>query len=131
MLKIVYRLLWLVGALILIYFGNEIFEHADQVLHRTFNIKYPIQATCLISVISGIYLGLIRGIPAKFRVNAGHLLVFVITLLFVLYYALGVDLGLRFPRLLLDLYRFHGLFLIGIICGLSLCMGLVGVKKED
>lgn len=131
MLKIAYHVLWLVGALFVVYFGNEAYEHAEQVTRATYHVQYSMRIVSMIAVLSGIYLGLIRGIPARIRFSWSHLLVFAVSLILVLYYTLSFDLKLRFTPLLLDFYRYNGLFMVGIICGLSLCIGLIGVKKDN
>lgn len=129
--RYLYSLCWSIGAIILIYYSSFLFEFASDWKAKTYTLKgYSLWIPIWISIIMGIYLAFINGIPKQFRISPARLVIFAISFILLAYFVsfFYTNLVLLDPLVVGRLMGYHGQFFVGIICGYSILTGLFIVK---
>lgn len=124
--KIIGSVLWLIGAVVLIYYCNNLLLDA----RRTYSAMSSILSLILSSYGLGIYLSLLQGIPNRVSIHAGRLTVFILSLiisaLIIVPFMIEASVSIRIPNYLLTE---KGFMIIGIICGYTFITGFFKSSK--
>jgi len=128
--KAFYLLGWTIGAFLLVYFSNLLLDYTDHKTNQTYDLTYNVWASVTIPFVMGMYLGLINGIPRRFKVNISMMIIFVPTFLVMIYLILPIYFEMHVFDFYLDLTKHNGYNYIGIISGMTLIMGLFEFKQR-
>ncbi len=127
-----YNALWLIGAILLIYYSSFILDFANEWKIKNFNVRgYNLWLPILTSFISGVYLAFIHGVPKQIRINRSRIIVFFISILLLTYFVLSFYFELPEPDVYIRIIKYNGPFFLELICGYSVITGLLRFKDQE
>ncbi|SDX04916.1 hypothetical protein [Paenibacillus sp. CF384] len=127
-----YSVIWSIGAILIIYYSSTLLEFAQDWSSKTFNIRgYHLWIPIIVSLFSGIYLALMKGIPKHVRLDSSKFVVFAISFATLVYFVLSFYLALPLGHTFIRIMSFNGQFFIGLISGYSMMLSLFKVKDVN
>lgn len=124
-----YFLLWMIGALLLAYYGNRFVSTMEHKTQEVFETSYSMLGNMLYGLVLGAYVSLLGGLPnrrAFFRPL--FFFVFLPSLILMLYPVLSLYLNMPYYSLYMDVTAHEGYFYFSLLCGWSLMNSLFGSK---
>jgi hypothetical protein len=128
--KYIYYVFWIIGAALLMYLSTKFIDYAKTQSMQSYNTRYAVWATAIVSFVSGIYLGFLSGIPKRFQLHFGKFLVFILSFLALSYYLTLLYFEVKYLPFYLKAMQYHGYFFTGVISGCSLVLGLFKFKER-
>lgn len=117
-----YYIIWFIIAVLLVHYGNQIVRNVDNFSSNYFNVVW---VSALIPFVYGLHLGLLRGLPRKFKLNLPMLLfVFVPSFFILCYPMLAISLEIQLIKMLAYVSDRTVILLSGIISGASFIKSL-------
>ncbi|WP_410769106.1 hypothetical protein [Fontibacillus sp. BL9] len=124
-----YYLLWILGALVLVYYGNRFVAMMEQNPERLLKIGYGMLGNILYGLVLGAYASLLGGLPNRKKFYRPlFFFVFIPSLILMLYPVLSLYLNLPYYSLYKDVAANEGHFYFSLLCGLSLMKSLFGSR---
>ncbi|MNO60898.1 hypothetical protein D3C76_515290 [compost metagenome] len=124
-----YYFLWIIGALLLLYYGNMFLTMMEQKKDELFRVEYSLLGNILYAFVIGTYLSLLNGLPNR-RKFFRPLFFFVFLPSFILMICPIAALFFKLPYY--DIYqaavRHEGYFFFSMLCGLTFMKSLFGSK---
>lgn len=125
----IYYLIWIIGALILVYYGNQFLIMMERKGSHLFEISYSLIGNILYGFVLGMYLSLLNGLPSKRKFQRPlFIFVFLPSLVLTLYVVASFYLKLPYYTLYLELTSQHGFFYFTMLSGLTFMKSLFGSK---
>ncbi|MBP2000937.1 CHASE3 domain sensor protein [Paenibacillus shirakamiensis] len=124
-----YYLLWMIGAILLVYYGNQYLNEVAN--HTGRNQQTKVLGTlALYSLFCGIYVSLIYGFPGRSKFNKPIFISIFIPSFVLLVYSL-VSAYMKLPAIphYAEITGRHGQFFFGVICGIALVKSLFDTRK--
>ncbi|WP_068618956.1 hypothetical protein [Paenibacillus tuaregi] len=125
-----YYLIWTIGAILLLYYGNQYLDEIARKGQVDFNIKRSLWAGTLFALILGIYLSGLFGLPGRASFNKPMFLaVFLPSFVLLVYVVAAFYFKLPLYPKYLKLIDQHGHFYLGVISGISLIKSLFETRR--
>jgi hypothetical protein len=122
-----YYLLWIIGALLVVYYGNQYVGIMVQKKGEFLKIDYSLLGNIIYSLVFGIYLSLLNGLPHRRKFHRPlFFFVFLPSLILMIYPVLNNFVKMPYYDLYTDVARHEGHFFFGMLCGLTLMKSLFG-----
>lgn len=124
-----YYLIWMIGALLLVYYGNRLVSMMEQNPDSVLRVSYSLIGNILYGLALGAYLSMLGGLPNR-RTFQRPLFFFgfLPTLLLVIYPILSIYFKMPYGSLYYQLTAQDGYFYITALCGLTMMKSLFGSK---
>jgi hypothetical protein len=120
-LKYLYSLVWLIGAILLIYYSNILMQYAHDMTAKTFNLRYGLWIPIIISFVFGVYMAFIHGIPKRLSLNTGTLIIFVISIVGLSCFIIPYYFKVPYFNIYFRLFgSYYGSFILGVTSGYSM-----------
>lgn len=125
----IYYLLWFLGALVLVYYGNRFVGMMEHSPEKVLKISYGLLGNMLYGLALGAYVSLLGGLPNR-RKFYRPLFFFVCipSLILMLYPVLNLYLNMPYYSLYQEVAAQEGQFYLAMLCGLSLMKSLFGSR---
>ncbi|AZS15951.1 hypothetical protein [Paenibacillus lutimineralis] len=124
-----YYLLWTIGMLIVVYYGNQFVGMMESKKGEFLRIDYSLLGNIIYALVFGIYLSLLNGLPSRRKFYRPlFFFVFLPSLILMIYPVLNIFFKMPYYALYLDVARQEGHFFFGILCGLTLMKSLFGSR---
>ncbi|MNW40370.1 hypothetical protein D3C74_174830 [compost metagenome] len=125
----VYYLLWILGALILLYYGNMFLTMMLQKKDELFKVEYSLLGNILYAFVIGIYLSLLNGLPNRRKFfRPLFFFVFLPSFILMIYPVIALYSELPYYLIYLKLTHHEGFFFFSMLCGLTFMKSLFGSK---
>ncbi|RUT29892.1 hypothetical protein EJP77_13850 [Paenibacillus zeisoli] len=125
-----YYIIWIIGALLLLYYGNH---YLGEVAHQSevdFNIKRVVWVSAAFALILGIYLSALFGLPGRSNFNKPMFIaVFLPSFILLIYVLLSSYTKMPEIPYYADIIGRNGHFFLGVISGLSLIKSLFEPRR--
>ncbi|WP_223067409.1 hypothetical protein [Paenibacillus caui] len=120
-----YSLVWIVIAILLLYYGNSWLARMEHKTKVTFDRNFAIIARTVYALALGACISFLIGIPGRFKPHKPLLLV-VFAPSFILFMYGVAALYIKMPEIpwYADITRYEGRFFFGLVSGLTLVQGL-------
>jgi hypothetical protein len=128
--NIIYSIIWFAGAMGLLYYSNLLLDFVHKKALLSYDMRITLWTNILIPIVSGLYLGLIFGLPKRLKLNVGRLIVFILSLVLLIYCVIPFYFNSAFLPEFMYLLSGHSLLFIGMINGFTLITGLFKFKDE-
>ncbi|MEF2966023.1 hypothetical protein V3851_09285 [Paenibacillus sp. M1] len=124
-----YYLLWILGALVLVYYGNRFVGAMEQNPEKVLKISYGMLGNLLYGLVLGAYVSLLGGLPNRRKFQRPlFFFVFLPSLILMLYPVLNLYLNMPYYSLYKNIAAQEGHFFFTLLCGLSLMKSLFGSR---
>lgn len=124
-----YYLLWTIGALVLVYYGNRFVSMMEHKTQEFYEISYGLLGNILYGLVLGAYVSLLGGLPNRRAfIRPLFFFVFIPSLILMLYPVLSLYLNMPYYSLYMDVTSQKGYFYFSLLCGLSLMKSLFDSK---
>lgn len=124
-----YYLLWILGALVLVYYGNRFVGMMEQNPEKVLKISYSLIGNIVYGLVLGAYVSLLGGLPNKRKFHRPLFFFVVIpSLILMLYPVLNLYLKMPYYSLYKDVAAQEGYFYFSMLCGLALMKSLFGSR---
>lgn len=124
-----YYLIWIIGALLLVYYGNRFVSMMEQNSDSVLKVSYSLIGNILYGLALGAYLSMLGGLPNRRSFQRPlFFFVFLPTLLLVIYPILSIYFKMPYGSLYIQLTAQEGYFFITGLCGLTMMKSLFGSK---
>lgn len=125
-----YYIIWTIGAILLLYYGNQYLDETAKKAIMDFSMKRSLWVGALFALIMGVYLSALFGLPGKSYFNKPMFLaVFLPSFVLLIYILAAYYFKLTlFPRYL-DVIDRNGHFYLGVISGVSLIKSLFEPRR--
>lgn len=124
-----YYLIWMVGALLLVYYGNRFVSIMEQSSDSVLKVSYGLLGNVVYGLALGAYLSMLGGLPNRRAFQRPlFFFVFLPTLLLVIYPILSIYFNMPYGSLYIQLTMQEGYFYITALCGLSMMRSLFASK---
>ncbi|MNO40803.1 hypothetical protein D3C76_309610 [compost metagenome] len=125
-----YYLLWMIGALLLLYYGNKFLTFMDSKVNEFYKMEYSLIGNIAYAFVIGIYLSLLNGLPGRRKFfRPLFFFVFIPSFILMIYPILGIYFEVPNFSQYLDLVILHeGYFFFTMLCGLSFMKSLFGSR---
>lgn len=122
-----YYIFWIIGAILLIYYGNQFLDSVQRNGGALHKINYMILAKIAYGLVLGGYLALFDGWPKRRKFHKPmFLIVFIPSILVILYPIINIYVELPYHTLYEQATKWDGQFWFGLLAGSSLIKSLFG-----
>ncbi|GGH27010.1 hypothetical protein [Paenibacillus segetis] len=121
--RFIYHLVWIIGAFLLMYSSSLTLDYLNRKVAVTYDATYAIWGMILIAFVSGMYLGVINGLPRRFKVNKSQLIIFIPSFLVLIYMIVPYYIEIPYYRFYLELTKHNEHFFLGVISGMTFITG--------
>lgn len=124
-----YYLLWIIGALVLLYYGNMFLTMMGNKTGELYKLEYSLLGQILYGFGIGCYLSLLNGLPNRRKFfRPLFFFVFVPSFILMIYSILNIFFTMPYYSLYYGVIRHDGYFFFTMLCGLTFMKSLFGSK---
>jgi len=121
-----YYLLWTIGMLIFVYYGNRFVTMMES---KKGEFDYSLLGNIIYALLFGVYLSLLNGLPNRRKFYRPlFFFVFLPSLILMIYPVLNSFFEMPYYDLYLNVARHEGHFFFGMLSGLTLMKSLFGSR---
>lgn len=125
-----YYIIWIIGALLLLYYGNHYLTDVARQSEVDFNIKRVVWVSAAYAFVLGVYLSALLGLPGRSNFNKPMFIaVFLPSFILLIYVLLSSYTKLPSIPYYDDITSRNGHFYLGVISGLSLIKSLFEPRR--
>lgn len=120
-----YYFVWMVGALVLVYYGHQFIEMMDSKKQTLYKIDYSLIGDIVYAFVFGLYLSLLNGFPHRRKFHRPlFVFVFVPSFLLLIYPIFSIFIKQIYIVSYYELVGGPQLFFFGLLSGLALIKSL-------
>ncbi|USB31926.1 hypothetical protein [Paenibacillus sp. YPG26] len=125
-----YYVIWMIGALLLLYYGNQYLNDVVRQGEVDFNMKRGVWVSVAYAFVLGIYLSALLGLPGRTHFNKPMFIaVFLPSFILLVYVLLSSYTKLPAIPYYNEITSRNGHFFLGVISGLSLIKSLFDTRR--
>lgn len=129
--SVLYNLVWIIGAFLLVYGSGLTLNYLNSKVAVTYNGTYVLWAMVIVAFLLGMYLGVINGLPRRFKVNKSQMIIFIPSFLIMIYMIVPYYIQVPYYQFYLELTRHNGHFFFGVISGMTFITGFFEKKVKN
>lgn len=123
----IYYFFWIVGVLLLIYYGHEFKSMMEHKSGTFYKVDYSLLGQIIYALVFGFYLSLLNGLPHRRKFHRPlFLFVFVPSFLFLIYPVIVIYVDMIRVTRYFELVGHPEMFFFGLLSGLTLMKSLFG-----
>lgn len=124
-----YYLLWMIGALLLVYYGNRFVSMMEHSSDNVLKISYALLGNILYGLVLGAYLSMLGGLPNRRKFQRPlFFFVFLPSLVLILYPIFNLYINMPYGALYAAETAQEGYFYLTALCGLTFMKSLFDSK---